>query len=569
MIDNINSRKTALYVRVSTVYQVDKDSLPHQKKELTAYCSHVLHVPDDLIEIYEDAGVSGKNTDRPGFQRMMADIRAGRVENVVVHKIDRISRNLVDFSLMYDEFKKYRVTFISLNEQFDTSTAIGEAILKIILVFAELERKMTSERVTGVMIGRAEAGLWNGARVPYGWRWNEQEKRPEHDEAEAPVVRKIFELYLQTGSTSKVRDYLNGNSIKTKRGGWWTTKTVADILRNPINCGDYRYNYRESSHGALKDPKDVVYIRDAFPPIVPRETLEEAVALLESHKLAVNQPGFVHQKDIFHAFAGHLVCGSCGSHMTVVKKDKTRNSGFRPSTYTCYAKRNKRTCTAPGTSDVTVGPFVFNYISALARAAAMREQIRSADELEKVLLSDETFRDVAGLGSEGLAELYALLTGEHPDGYEYRPDQLTGSAADRMGEAQQLREQIERSTRALERLKKLYLFGDESIPEKEYLETRAELEGERVKAENALRALNVSMATTVPESAFIRSAASFLIAHEIQKGGHIDYPTFAAAVGDKGIRDFVDLTVDKVTVSGKRVDAIRMKNGITHKFIYK
>lgn len=230
MIDNINSRKTALYVRVSTVYQVDKDSLPHQKKELTAYCSHVLHIPDDLIEIYEDAGVSGKNTDRPGFQRMMADIRAGRVENVVVHKIDRISRNLVDFSLMYDEFKKYRVTFISLNEQFDTSTAIGEAILKIILVFAELERKMTSERVTGVMIGRAEAGLWNGARVPYGWKWNAEAKLPEHDEAEAPVVRKIFELYLQTGSTSKVRDYLNGNNIKTKRGGWWTTKTVADIL---------------------------------------------------------------------------------------------------------------------------------------------------------------------------------------------------------------------------------------------------------------------------------------------------------------------------------------------------
>lgn len=563
------SRKTALYVRVSTVHQVDKDSLPFQKKELAAYCAHVLHVPADLTEIYEDAGASGKNTDRPGFQRMIADVRAGLIENVVVYKIDRISRNLVDFSLMYDEFKKYHVTFISLNEQFDTSTAIGEAILKIILVFAELERKMTSERVTDVMVGRAEAGLWNGSRVPYGWTWDAATKRPVQYEAEAAVVRKMFELYLQTGSTSKVRDYLNDHNIATKRGGWWTTKTVADILRNPLNCGDYRYNYRQSSHGALKDPKDVVYLRDVFPAIVPRETLEAAVALLDSHRLAVNQPGFVHQKDIYHAFAGHLTCGCCGSHMTVVKKDKVRNSGFRPSNYVCYAKRNKRTCSGPGTSDVTVGPVVFNYISALARAAAMRDEIRSAEDLERLLLEDETFRDVAGLGAEGLADLYALLTGEHPDGYQYRPEQLTASAADRSDEAQQLREKIEKTTRAMDRLKKLYLFGDDSIPEKEYLETRADLERERVSAENKLRSLNVSIATTVPESAFYKSAASFLITNEIRKGGHIDYPTFAAAVGDKGIRDFIDLTVDQVTVTGKRVNAIRFRNGITHTFIYK
>ena len=138
-----DSRITALYVRVSTGYQIDKDSLPFQKKELKNYCVHVLHIPPDEIEIYEDAGKSGKNTDRPAFQRMMKKVKAGSVARVVVYKIDRISRNLVDFSLMYDTFKDNRTTFISLNEQFDTSSAIGEAVLKIILVFAELERKLT------------------------------------------------------------------------------------------------------------------------------------------------------------------------------------------------------------------------------------------------------------------------------------------------------------------------------------------------------------------------------------------------------------------------------------------
>ena len=153
----------ALYVRVSTGYQVDKDSLPFQKKELKAYCEHVLHIDKKRIEIFEDAGKSGKNTKRPAFERMMEKVKHGQVSHVIVYKIDRISRNLVDFSLMYDDFKYNKVTFISLNEQFDTSSAIGEAILKIILVFAELERKLTSERVKDVMIGRAKNVQWNGA----------------------------------------------------------------------------------------------------------------------------------------------------------------------------------------------------------------------------------------------------------------------------------------------------------------------------------------------------------------------------------------------------------------------
>ena len=146
-----NEKIVALYVRVSTGYQVDKDSLPFQKKELKAYCEHVLHIDKNRIEIFEDAGKSGKNTKRPAFERMMGKVKSGQVSHVIVYKIDRISRNLVDFSLMYDDFKYNNVTFISLNEQFDTSSAIGEAILKIILVFAELERKLTSERVTDVM----------------------------------------------------------------------------------------------------------------------------------------------------------------------------------------------------------------------------------------------------------------------------------------------------------------------------------------------------------------------------------------------------------------------------------
>lgn len=279
----------ALYVRVSTGYQVDKDSLPFQKKELKAYCEHVLHIDKKRIEIFEDAGKSGKNTKRPAFERMMNKIKAGQVSHVIVYKIDRISRNLVDFSLMYDDFKYNNVTFISLNEQFDTSSAIGEAILKIILVFAELERKLTSERVKDVMIGRAKNVQWNGARVPYGWDWDEKNKCPVHSDKEAPYVRTMYQMYLDGGSTITIRNYNNSHNIPTKRGGEWTSKTVADLLRNPMNRGDYRYNYRESSRGRKKPAEEVIYIKDAFPPIVDPKIWDAVNKKMDENARCVTQ----------------------------------------------------------------------------------------------------------------------------------------------------------------------------------------------------------------------------------------------------------------------------------------
>ena len=167
-------KKAALYVRVSTNYQIDRDSLPMQRQELITYAQLMFGINDYVV--FEDAGYSGKNTDRPEFQNMMRRIRAGEFTHLLCWKIDRISRNLLDFASMYQELKDLGVTFVSKNEQFDTSTAIGEAMLKIILVFAELERNMTSERVTATMLSRAQNGLWNGGRVPYGYDYDKDSK---------------------------------------------------------------------------------------------------------------------------------------------------------------------------------------------------------------------------------------------------------------------------------------------------------------------------------------------------------------------------------------------------------
>lgn len=190
--------------------------------------------------MFEDADRSGKNTDRPAFQRMMKKIENNEISHVIVYKIDRISRNLVDFSLMYDQFKKHRVTFVSLNEQFDTSSAIGESVLKIILVFAELERKLTSERVTDIILDRASAGLWNGANIPLGYHWNCETKFPVPDEDERKTVELIINMYDECHSSTIITRHLNDNGIQTKRNGEWTTKTVADIILNPKNIYQQR-----------------------------------------------------------------------------------------------------------------------------------------------------------------------------------------------------------------------------------------------------------------------------------------------------------------------------------------
>ena len=180
------AQKAAIYCRVSTLHQVDKDSLPMHRQDMINYAKYVLGIEE--YEVFEDAGYSGKNTDRPAFQAMMERIESGEFSHVLVWKIDRISRNLLDFATMYARCKKLGVTFVSKNEQFDTSTAMGEAMLKIILVFAELERNMTSERVMATMIARATDKQWNGGRVPYGYHYDKASKTFSIREDEAATI---------------------------------------------------------------------------------------------------------------------------------------------------------------------------------------------------------------------------------------------------------------------------------------------------------------------------------------------------------------------------------------------
>lgn len=224
----------ALYGRQS-IEKKDSISVESQLE----YCRYETH-GEPYIE-YTDRGFSGKDTNRPGFEKMMTDITKGKIKRVIVYKLDRISRSILDFANMMEVFQKYHVEFVSSTEKFDTSTPIGRAMLNICIVFAQLERETIQKRVTDAYYARSKRGFYMGGRVPYGYRLKETvidnirtsmyEEVPE----ESKQLKLIYSLYADSSSSlGDIIRYLNEHQIKNLRGGNWSTARLSEMLRNPV-----------------------------------------------------------------------------------------------------------------------------------------------------------------------------------------------------------------------------------------------------------------------------------------------------------------------------------------------
>ena len=326
----VNTIKVAIYIRVSTHWQVDKESLPVQRRDLISYCKLILNTENYVI--FEDPGYSAKNTDRPDFQKMMARVRTGEFTHILVWKIDRISRNLLDFAAMYQELKELGVTFVSKNEQFDTSTAIGEAMLKIILVFAELERHMTSERATAAMLSRATNGKWNGGKVPFGYRYDKDAQEFLIDEDEAKVVKLMYDLYDEQRSLLAVSKELNERGYRSRKGALWSPVTVGNLMRSPFYIGVMRYNYRDESGTtfSFKPESEWIMFEEHHPQIVTHEQWSRVVTTMQSQRRGQPGHGKTFNRGNVHIFAGLVTCGYCGSLMRATK-DRVRSDGSRTS----------------------------------------------------------------------------------------------------------------------------------------------------------------------------------------------------------------------------------------------
>lgn len=558
--------RVAIYVRVSTVYQVDKDSLPMMKQDLTSYCKYILNT-DDFV-IFEDAGYSGKNTDRPAYQKMMSQIRQGLFTHLLVWKIDRVSRNLLDFANMYEELKDLGVTFVSKNEQFDTSTAIGEAMLKIILVFAELERNMTSERVTATMINRASNGIWNGGRIPYGYSYDKATQIFSINQDENKIYNCIIESYEETHSIVYTARMINDAGYRTRNGGLWSSTAVWIILRNPWYKGVYRYNYYKiPGRKAIKDKSEWVIIENHHPASIEPERFDRIQAVLDKNARFRNTPGRKTTRKNVHVFSGLLWCADCGAAFNA-SPGKAHASGYRPSKYGCPNLRKVDTCHAKYTSDVVLGEFLLNYILNLLNAQKEFAYIKSAEDLQKYLLRGTTFSDIDHIDQDGLVSLFNML--EKYSGSDPVLLKRPKSKPKVDPELKRMMSDQKKQQRALDRLNHLYLYSDESMSEREYLLKKQQIVDQLQEINEAIGMMSQEpWMRTMEDDEFIRQASTFILTQELADKQYIYYTRLAESLDPEVLKSFFVSILDSVILRNGKPETIVFRNGLSHTFTYK
>ena len=224
----------AIYTRQS-VDKADSISIESQLE----YCKY--EARGNPYKSYSDKGYSGKNTNRPAFEEMIGDIKEGKISRVIVYKLDRISRSILDFANMMEVFSEHNVEFVSSTERFDTSTPIGRAMLNICIVFAQLERETIQKRVSDAYYSRSKRGFYMGGRIPYGFGKAGTEIDgiktsmyvPVPEEAEQ--IKLMYSMYAdEDNSLGDIIEYFNKNGIKHLRGGMWSVGRISEMLRNPI-----------------------------------------------------------------------------------------------------------------------------------------------------------------------------------------------------------------------------------------------------------------------------------------------------------------------------------------------
>jgi DNA invertase Pin-like site-specific DNA recombinase len=265
------SVRCAIYTRVSTEHGLDQEfnSLDAQYEAASAYIRSQAHAGWTLIRSrYDDGGYSGGSTDRPDLQRLLEDIRARKIDVIVVYKVDRLTRSLADFAKLVELFDAHGVSFVSVTQQFNTTTSMGRLTLNVLLSFAQFEREVTSERIRDKIAASKRKGIWVGGTLPLGYEMKDGKIAVVEEEAE--LVRSIFRRYLELGSVNELLRDLRERNIRTK-----TRLLSTGATRGGIPFGRGALYYLLSNHfyiGEVKYKNEI--LPGEQPPIMDRALFE-------------------------------------------------------------------------------------------------------------------------------------------------------------------------------------------------------------------------------------------------------------------------------------------------------
>lgn len=364
-------KKVAIYIRVSTARQDQEGySIPLQKERLIAYCKAKGWV---VAGIFVDPGHSGSSLERPGMDRLVAGVEAGKFDVVLVYKLDRLSRSQKDtLYLIEDVFMANNVDFVSMQESFDTTTIYGRAMVGILSVFAQMERETITERTLMGRAGRAEEGLWHGGGTsPIGYDYIDGELVV--NEAEAEQVRMVYDLFASGFSVTEITRRMDGYT--TKHGDWSHTSTVGNVLDNPLYAGTVHFDGAtgEGKHKAIVAPgvDQIVKLR--------RERQKRAEATGDSAFL----------------LTGMMYCSNCGARYFPNKRPNGK------VVYSCHsrAKKNKKMIKDPS----CMAPHIpVEELDAMVEAEVLRlaGDVSQVDEIKKRAAGDGGSKNAADKSEE-------------------------------------------------------------------------------------------------------------------------------------------------------------------------
>jgi site-specific DNA recombinase len=457
--------RCAIYTRKSTDEGLDQEfnSLDAQRESGEAYIASQRGAGWVCVpEHYDDGGFSGGNMERPALKRLLADIDAGKVDCVVVYKVDRLSRSLLDFAKIMEVFEQRKVSFVSVTQQFNTATSMGRLVLNVLLSFAQFEREIIGERIRDKIAAQRRRGKWTGGTPVLGYDVDRSGPSPKLavNAAEAAHVREIFNLYLAQGSLLPVveelvrRGWLN-KAWKTKtgrpKGGQpFDRGTLHALLTNPLYAGKLRHktNLYDGEHERIIEP-------DVF---------QKVQAQLQQN----NRCGGVEVRNRYGALLKRLLyCKACGHTMV---HNFTGRNGRRYRYYTCThaIKSGRAACPSPNLPAAEVEKLVVDRIRCIARDQTLRtEVLRQARTL--VAANLENLRTESDGLKRDLARYHAELQKLTADG------PVRGVKADRIADLQCLIAQAE--TRLAEVRAQIQKQDDERVEEHDILAAFADFDG--------------------------------------------------------------------------------------------